>query len=55
MKENATILIVDDEVDILEFLEYNLKKEDFEVHTASSGRKAIDIAQRVIQSVEFSL
>ena len=47
MKENATILIVDDEVDILEFLEYNLKKEDFDVHTASSGRKAIDIAQKV--------
>lgn len=47
MKENATILIVDDEVDILEFLEYNLKKEEFDVHTASSGRKAIDIAQKV--------
>ncbi len=41
------ILIVDDEEDILEFLEYNLKKEDFDVHVASSGRKAIDIAQRV--------
>ncbi|MCF8464463.1 MAG: response regulator transcription factor [Flavobacteriales bacterium] len=47
MKDNPTILIVDDEEDILEFLEYNLKKEDFEVHTASSGRTAIEIAQRV--------
>ncbi|MBI1286883.1 MAG: response regulator [Flavobacteriales bacterium] len=47
MKDNPVILIVDDEEDILEFLEYNLKKEDFEVHVASSGRKAIDIAQRV--------
>lgn len=47
MKDNSTILIVDDEVDILEFLEYNLKKEDFDVHTASSGRKAIEIAQKV--------
>lgn len=47
MKENSTILIVDDEEDILEFLEYNLKKEDFAVHTASSGRKAIEIAQQV--------
>lgn len=47
MKENPVILIVDDEEDILEFLEYNLKKEDFDVHVASSGRKAIDIAQRV--------
>lgn len=47
MKENPTILIVDDEEDILEFLEYNLKKEDFNVYTASSGRKAINIAQEV--------
>ncbi|MCB9190985.1 MAG: response regulator transcription factor [Flavobacteriales bacterium] len=47
MKENPTILIVDDEEDILEFLEYNLKKEEFDVYTASSGRKAIDIAQKV--------
>lgn len=47
MKDNATILIVDDEVDILEFLEYNLKKEEFDVYTASSGRKAIAIAQKV--------
>ncbi|MGB0916946.1 MAG: response regulator transcription factor [Flavobacteriales bacterium] len=45
MKDKSTILIVDDEEDILEFLEYNLKKENFEVHTASSGRKAIEIAQ----------
>ena len=47
MKDNPVILIVDDEEDILEFLKYNLKKEDFEVHTASSGRKAINIAQKV--------
>jgi two-component system alkaline phosphatase synthesis response regulator PhoP len=47
MKDNPTILIVDDEEDILEFLEYNLKKEDFDVHVASSGRTAIEIAQRV--------
>ena len=47
MKDDSTILIVDDEEDILEFLEYNLKKEDFEVYTASSGRKAIEIAQKV--------
>jgi len=46
MNENATILIVDDEEDILEFLEYNLKKEGFEVHVASSGRKAIALAQK---------
>ena len=48
MRNNPVILIVDDEEDILEFLEYNLRKETFDVYTASSGRKAIKIAQKVI-------
>jgi two-component system alkaline phosphatase synthesis response regulator PhoP len=47
MSDNPTILIVDDEEDILEFLQYNLQKEQFDVHVASSGRKAIEIAQKV--------
>lgn len=46
MESQGRILIVDDEEDILEFLEYNLKKEGFEVHTAQSGRKAIEVAQK---------
>jgi len=37
-------LLVDDEPDILEFLGYNLKKEGYEVFTASSGNKAIETA-----------
>jgi two-component system, OmpR family, alkaline phosphatase synthesis response regulator PhoP len=49
MKENAsTILIVDDEPDILEFLSYNLKKEGYKVHTALNGRDAIKLAQSII-------
>lgn len=48
MRNKSVILIVDDEEDILEFLEYNLKKEMFDVYTASSGRMAIKIAQKVI-------
>lgn len=44
MAEQPKILIVDDEEDILEFLEYNLRKENFEVRTAGSGRRAIEIA-----------
>jgi two-component system, OmpR family, alkaline phosphatase synthesis response regulator PhoP len=39
-----TILLVDDEKDILEFLSYNLKKEDFQVITARSGKEAIEKA-----------
>lgn len=42
------ILIVDDESDILEFLTYNLKKEGYEVHTASNGREGLELAQKLI-------
>jgi len=38
------ILLVDDEPDVLEFLSYNLSKENFEVYTASNGEEAIRIA-----------
>ena len=34
---NYRILIVDDEADILEFIRYNLKKEGYDVYTASDG------------------
>jgi two-component system alkaline phosphatase synthesis response regulator PhoP len=44
--EPVKILIVDDEVDILEFLEYNLKKEGFEVFKAIDGEEGIRIAER---------
>jgi two-component system, OmpR family, alkaline phosphatase synthesis response regulator PhoP len=35
------ILIVDDEIDILDFLSYNLKKEGFDVATALNGKDGI--------------
>ncbi len=38
------LLLVDDEVDTLEFLSYNLNKEGFEVFTAENGKEAIAIA-----------
>jgi two-component system, OmpR family, alkaline phosphatase synthesis response regulator PhoP len=41
------ILIVDDETDILDFLSYNLKREGFEVYTATSGLKGLDLAKSV--------
>ena len=40
------ILLVDDEQDILDFLSYNLKKEDFQVFTALNGKDAITIAKK---------
>jgi two-component system, OmpR family, alkaline phosphatase synthesis response regulator PhoP len=39
-----TILIVDDEPDILEFLEYNLLKAGYDVALAENGNKAIEKA-----------
>jgi len=40
------ILIVDDEPDILEFLQYNLHKEGYIVITASDGEEGILLAER---------
>ena len=42
------ILLVDDEADILEFIRYNLEKEDYEVFMASNGREAVETALRVV-------
>lgn len=42
---NNTILVVDDELDILEFVGYNLRKEGYIVLTANNGLTAIEIAQ----------
>ncbi len=39
------ILLVDDEVDILEFVSYNLKLEGWEVQTATNGLDAIKLAK----------
>ncbi len=45
------ILLVDDEQDILDFLSYNLKKEDFQVYTALNGKDAIAIAKKEIPNL----
>jgi two-component system alkaline phosphatase synthesis response regulator PhoP len=42
---NYKILLVDDEPDILEFIGYNLKKEEFTVLTANNGQDGLKIAQ----------
>lgn len=38
------ILLVDDEVDILEIIGYNLQKEGYKVYTAENGKEAINVA-----------
>ena len=42
------ILLVDDEKDILEFLTYNLEKEGYNVVTADNGKKALEIAKKIL-------
>jgi two-component system alkaline phosphatase synthesis response regulator PhoP len=41
------ILIVDDEPDILELIEYNLKKEGYQVYLANNGQEGINVAKKV--------
>ncbi|PCJ26784.1 MAG: DNA-binding response regulator [Flavobacteriales bacterium] len=45
---NEKILLVDDELDILEFLDYNLTKEGFNVSICSNGKDAIEVAKKEI-------
>lgn len=45
MTEAKTILIADDEKDILEIISYNLLKEGYTVFTASDGNEALDKAR----------
>ena len=46
-KNNIKILVVDDEPDILEFIEYNLKREGYQVFLGGNGQEAIDKAKQV--------
>lgn len=47
MSENKfKILLVDDEIDILEFISYNLEKEGYIVFTAKNGAEAIALAEK---------
>jgi len=46
--EKYTILLVDDEKDILEFLSYNLENEGYKVYTADNGKDAVSVAKEVI-------
>lgn len=41
-----TILVVDDEKDLLDLIEYNLRKEGFEVLKAENGQQGIEVAKK---------
>ena len=43
---NTKVLIVDDEPDALELIDYNLKGAGYHVFTAGNGARAVELAQR---------
>lgn len=45
MADKPTILVVDDEQDILDLIEYNLQKEGFDVIKAEDGKEGIETAR----------
>lgn len=46
MSDKQTILVVDDEQDLLDLIEYNLKKEGFDVIKAEDGKEGIKMARK---------
>lgn len=46
MAHRKTVLVVDDEEDLLDLIEYNLRKEDFDVIKAEDGEEGIEMARR---------
>jgi len=42
------ILLIDDELDILEILSYNLEKEGYDIYTARNGNEGIEKAKAII-------
>ena len=46
-----TILLVDDEPDILEFLSYNIRKEGYKVFTANNGEEGVKLTQQLSPSL----
>jgi two-component system alkaline phosphatase synthesis response regulator PhoP len=51
MSDMQTVLLVDDEKDILDLLEYNLVNEGYRVLTARNGRQALELVTPAIDLV----
>lgn len=50
-RSTPLVLVVDDEEDILELVQYNLKKEGFDVQCAENGVEALQMAKESIPDV----
>ncbi len=51
MAERIPILVVDDEPDFLDLVEYNLRLAGFKVTTSSDGTAAVDLAKKFLPAV----
>ncbi len=51
MSALKTILVVDDEADIVEMLQYNLEKEGYKVVTARNGKQALEQVKRNVDLI----
>ncbi|AMA48047.1 MULTISPECIES: response regulator transcription factor [Flavobacterium] len=47
-KKDIRILLVDDEIDILEIVGYNLSQEGYQIFTAENGKKAVEKAKKYL-------
>ena len=47
LKSDFKILVVDDEKDIILLLKYNLETDGYHVETATSGKEAIELAEKI--------
>ena len=45
MKSKFKILVVDDEPDIIEILQFNLENEGYQVFSAVNGKEALKLAE----------
>lgn len=46
-----SVLVVEDEENLLEALRYNLEREGYQVHTATDGGEGLDLARRLKPSI----
>lgn len=53
MVKKHSILLIDDDEDILKFIEYNLDKEGYKVYTESNPIKGIEKAKEILPSLIF--
>ncbi len=54
MENQQKILLIDDEMDILEFLSYNFRKNEFNVITANNGLEGVRKAEHELPDIIIS-